>query len=171
VLSPAPIPVGAARVRFVPIDYYSTPAQRTKILAAGAKLNEVIQSACFRDFMLKQSLAWTGGRTPAQVVDHLQGLSGVVPVAMYYRAAWLTSAVAYRQPPSSQINLNTAYFGTDDPTCTWAATLGHESLGHSLGGYDHPYKWTREREDTVPYVMGGRSKRYGGDAFGACCHE
>lgn len=165
----APLPVVVEpHIVFEPLAYYSTPAQRLKVKSAAVKVNAVLASDCFKNFMLPQPMKWTGGRTNPQVIDHLQGLKGTVPVRFYY--ARFSSAVAYRMPPSTQINLNTKFFGPWSGDCELAATLAHESAGHSLGEYDHDFDWTREREDTVPYLMGGRKARYGGDAFTACCH-
>jgi hypothetical protein len=169
--TPSPSPVSSpepqGQVEFVPVDYYSTPRERVIIKRAGAKVNEVIHSQCFSDFMGKRALIQTGGRTPTEVVKHLQGLTGLVPVKMYYRR--FTSAVAYRQPPSMEINLNRKAFFEGIPDCTWAATLAHESLGHSLGGYEHDFKWNKARSFSVPYSMGGADQAQGGDAFDACC--
>lgn len=157
----------SGHVTFEPVEYYTTPAERIKVMHVEAFVNHTIHSQCFREFMIKQPLTWTNGRTPTQVADHLQGLSGVVPVKFYF--ARFSSAIAYRQPPSMEININRKYLGVTTPDCQLASTFAHESLGHSLGGYDHSFNWTREREDTVPYVMGGRKDQYGGDAFEACC--
>lgn len=172
IVTTSPVPAGTAYVTFAPVEYYSTPAERTKIKSAELVLNRTIQSACFRDFMAGRKLIQTNGRTPAQVAAHLQSLTGTVPVNMYSRClgAWpCTSAVAYRQPPSMAINLNRNAFYPSMTDCAWAKTLGHESLGHSLGGYDHDYDWSPSRSFSVPYSIGGADKAQGGDAFDACC--
>jgi hypothetical protein len=156
-------------VTFSPIPYYSTQAQRVKIKAAEKVLNETIHSKCFADFMTSRKLIQTQGKTPTQVVAHLQGLSGDVPVKMYYSR--FSSAVAYRQPPSMVINLNTRNFYPTLSNCEWAATMAHESLGHSLGSYEHDYKWNKARSFSVPYSIGGGDTVSGGDAFQKCCKE
>ena len=61
------------------------------------------------------------------------------------------------------------YFNDSTKICEWAATMAHESIGHSLGNYGHQYKWSVTREYTVPYKIGGAAKRYGGNAFDECC--
>lgn len=163
----SPVPVGTAYVTFAPVEYYSTPAERTKIKSAELVLNRTIQSACFRDFMAGRKLIQTNGRTPAQVAAHIQGLTGVVPVKFYYRCmrSWKcptgTSAVAYRQPPSMEINLNSAVYGPATSDCEVASVEAHESVGHSLGGYEHTFDWTPERDFSVPYSIN--------KAFDACC--
>lgn len=141
------------------------------------KFNEVYGSQCFVDFMSKQKMNWTNGKTTKQVVEHLLSLKGEVPVRMYYnpygnrslRCPKCSTAVAFRQPPSKTINLNRDFFTSKQTSCRWAGTLMHEGLGHALGEYGHSMKWTRQREDTVPYLMSGRKNQYGGDVFDACC--
>lgn len=165
----------ASQITFAPVHKYATAKEIAKIASAEAKLNQVIQSSCFYNYMSQRKLIQTNGRTPAQVAAHLQGLTGVVPVKMYYTCmrSWRcpggTSAVAYRQPPSQEINLNRAVFTTAMTDCAWAKTLAHESLGHSLGGYDHDYNWNKQRSFSVPYSMGGADQSQGGDAFDVCC--
>ena len=161
------IPVDSKGVTFEPVAYYTTPAERAKIARAALKVNEVIQSQCFSDFMTAQKLTWTEGRTPAQVVAHLQGLTGNVPVEMYYRR--FTSAVAYRNVGSPTIHLNRKVFGMGLSDCAWASTMSHEGIGHVLGNYSHSSQWNVEREYTVPYKLAGATARYGGDVFERCC--
>ena len=155
----SPVPAGPLKVQFSPVDFYSTPSERIKIKKAGELLNRVVASACFKDFMAARKLIQTNGRAPSEVATHVQGLTGIVPVKMYYRR--FTSAVAYRQPPSMEINLNRKAFWPDLDDCEWGSTLAHESLGHSLGGYDHDYKWNAQRDFSVPYSLNA--------AFDACC--
>lgn len=169
-----PFPSG---VEFKPVEYYTTKAQRAKIAAAAVKVKEVLGSQCFADFMSKRKLMDTDGRTPTQVVEHLRGLKGTVPVKIYYRCMQFnvfkcpapTSAVAYRQPPSKEINLNGYAFTLDMSDCEWAATMAHEGLGHSMGEYGHSFDWTATRDFSVPYSLGGSVRRNGGDAFTNCC--
>lgn len=164
-------------VVFVPNPKYSTTAQRKTIAAAGLKMNEVVQSQCFLDWMGKQTVMnETNGRSKEVVIGHLRAITDSVGVKMYYKCmsrSWKcplpTSAVAYRQPPEKIINLNTAKFNSSQSICRWAATMAHEALGHALGNYGHSSEWSRYREDTVPYLLSGRKPQYGGDVFGACC--
>lgn len=170
-ISPSPVPT-KGYVSFVPVKGYATTKEIAKIKAAEIKMNEVIQSQCFRDFMTKRKLIQTNDRTSAQVVDHLQSITDTVPLKMYYRCMGglgCTSAVAFRQPPQKTINLNRAYFTSNKSDCRWAGTQAHEALGHSLGGYKHSFKWNRARSFSVPYSMSGADHAQGGDAFEACC--
>lgn len=169
IVTPLPdSPLGG--VTFEPVEYYTTKDQRAKIIKSGAKMNQVIQSQCFRDFMVNRKLIDTNGRTPEQVADHLQSLSGVIPVEMYDPGRF-SSAVAYRSPPSLTIHLSYRYFNTSMSDCEWAATIAHESLGHSLGNYDHSYKWNLARSFSIPYSLGGADQSQGGSAFDKCCKE
>jgi hypothetical protein len=145
-------------VVFKPVEYYTTPSQRLKIISAGKKVNEVIQSRCFSEYIASRKLIQTGSKTPPEVSKHLQSLSGEVPVKMYYRR--FTSAVAYVSPPDITINLNTKYFTPELSDCDYASTLAHEA-SHSLGGYSHDFKWSPPREFSVPYSIN--------HAFEKCC--
>jgi hypothetical protein len=170
-------PKSVGDVNFIPTAGQATKAEIARINEAGKIANEVIHSDCFRDFMVKRNLIRTTGRTNVEVVEHLQGLSGTVPVAMYYRCLARspacsnpTPALAYRQPPEQTIYLNTAHFDVSDPSVDayeWASTLGHEAWGHLLGGYEHDFNWSEGRDFTVPYSIGGSSMR-NSDAFQSC---
>lgn len=160
------------------IDTKTTKGNEVELLEkAIAKFNQVYASQCFVDFMSKQKMNWTNGRTTKQVVEHLLSLKGEVPIKMYFakygsrsiKCPRCSTAVAFRQPPSKTINLNRDFFTSKQTPCRWASTLGHESL-HSFG-YSHSSKWTRQREDTVPYLVGGRKAKYGGDVYDFCCRE
>ncbi len=158
-------------IKFVPTGKM-TDFQRDMITKAAAKTNEVIQSQCFVDWMSKQkTMNSTNGRTKEQVIDHIRAATNEIAVKTYF-SKWgscigCTSAVAFRQPPRSEINLNTSFFTSARSVCRWAATLLHESL-HCLG-YLHSREWSRFREDTVPYLGSGRKSKYGGDVFSECC--
>ena len=177
IASASPIPITNVQgITFKPVDYYTTEAEREKIKRVGALVNRVFQSQCFADFMGKRKLIQTGGRTPPQVAEFIQSLTGVVPVEMYSRCMRFnvfkcpapTSAVAYRNPGSPTIHLNRAAFWTNQPDCTWAKTQAHESL-HSYG-FDHDFEWSPSRSYSVPYSVGGGDAAQGGDAFEKCCH-
>lgn len=161
----------AGKVEFKPVDYYTTKAQRLKIIKAAVKMNEVVQSKCFYDFLSKRKMIQTNGRTPEQVAKHLQSLSGVIPVEMY-DPGWFSKAVAYRQPPGLTIHLSYRYFYVEMDDCEWASTMAHESLGHSLGEYDHDFDWSPSREFSVPYSITHAFEHdaYSGSPSGACCH-
>lgn len=153
--------VGSGEITLKPVEYYTTVAERAVIAKAQIKLNEVVHSKCFNDFISNRKMIQTNGKDSVAVAAHLKAITGVVPVKMYFRR--FTSAVAYRQPPSQEINLNRNYFYTTLPLCQWVSTIGHESLGHSLGEYDHSFDWTPERDFSVPYSIN--------KAIDACCKE
>ena len=156
-----------AALKFEPVKNYATKAEIEKIARAANKLQEVVDSKCFADWLGAQKMNQANGRTSAEVVLHLRSLTDVVPVKMYTRR--FSSAVAYRQPPHKTINLNRTFFKLSLSDCRWAATMAHEGHGHAIGGYGHSFNWTREREDTVPYILSGRKAQYGGDVFSKCC--
>jgi hypothetical protein len=163
--SPAPIDQSRQKVSFTPVEYYSTKEERVIIAKAGKLANQVFQSECFKEFISKRKMIQTEGRSSPEAAAHLQSLAGVVPVVMYYRRMGFlgTSAVAFREPPSKTINLNRAHFWSGLPLCEWASTMGHESIGHSLGEYGHDYRWSASRDFSVPYSINA--------AFEACCKE
>jgi hypothetical protein len=154
-------------VTFKALDFYSTPKEREIIKAAEGKIKEVVNSKCFQEFITSTRLEETQGKSNLDVYLHILGMSGEIPVKMYLRR--FTSAVAYRQPPSLEINLNRNFFTASVPVCSWAATMAHEALGHSLGNYEHSFKWSVEREYSVPYKLGGAMEKHGGNAFSRCC--
>jgi hypothetical protein len=156
-----------AALKFEPVKNYATKAEIEKIARAAAKAQEVLSSQCFADYISAQTMNQTNGRTAKEVVEHLRSLTDIVPVKMYTRR--FSSAVAYRQPPHKTINLNRSFFKLSVSDCRWAATMMHEGHGHAIGGYGHSFDWTRQREDTVPYVLSGRKAKYGGDVFSKCC--
>jgi hypothetical protein len=161
------------QVAFIPVDGYATNKQAEMIGKASLKLNQTVKSQCFKDFLSQSALKETNGRTSTQVVAHILSFVDTVQVKMYYKK-WgscltCTSAIAYRQPPEKKINLNSAYFTEKVSACRWAATMAHESLGHSLGNYGHSSKWNVAREYSVPYKIGGASEKYGSNAFDKCC--
>lgn len=164
--SPTQAPTVSGGVILDPVKELTTDKERAIIAKAEKKLADVTASKCFGDFISSRKMIQTQGKTPEQVLAHIRSLSGVVPVKMYYRCYGrfpCTSAVAYRSPPSIEINLNRAYFTSAKSVCKWASTIGHESVGHALGNYEHSFKWTPDRDFSVPYSINA--------AFEACCHE
>lgn len=157
------------KVDFVPIEKFSTPQERELIAKAAEKVNDTVRSGCFEVFILTARLIETNGRNNPEVLEHIRGMVDKVPVKIYTK--WGSSAIAYRQPPEKTINLNRSFFNSKKSPCRWAATMAHESLGHSLGNYGHSYKWTVEREYSVPYKLGGAVEKYGSNAFEKCCRD
>lgn len=150
-------PVGS--VTFKPLVKYTTATERAIIERASLKVNEVIASQCFKNFMLSRAMIETNNRTSSEVYSHIASLRGLVDVSMYFKR-W-SSAIAYRQPPSLKINLNRNYFTASKNNCQWASTMAHEGLGHSLGGYSHSFYDNANRDRSVPYSLNA--------AFEKCC--
>lgn len=157
------------KVEFSPLERFSTVKERELINLASVKIEETVKSECFKDFMLKSKLLETQGKSNTEVLAHILGMSDVIPVKIYFNR--FSSAIAYRQPPEKTINLNRKYFTTRLSLCRWAATMAHEALGHSIGNYAHSFKWSVEREYSVPYKLGGAQERYGSNAFSKCCKD
>lgn len=158
----------ATGIRFKPVLEYTTANERTMIEMAAIRLGGVLKSDCFKSFILERRLIQTEGRSNIEVLNHVLSLSGDIPVKMYARCItrsfscpFPTSAVAYRKPPSLEINLNRVYFTGSRSVCDWASTIAHESLGHALGNYSHSKYWNKDRDYSVPYSLGA--------AIDACC--
>lgn len=149
---PQPLPdTSPARGLVVFKAINATDSEAKLIAQAAEKIHSIVGSDCFRDFLLSRKLIQTYGRSNKQVVEHLQSLSGEVPVHMYYKR--FSSAVAYRVPPKLDIYLNRRNFYKTLPVCDWASTLAHEGLGHSLGNYTHDFNYNKERQFSVPYSL------------------
>jgi len=129
------------------------------VTVASDKVNEVVQSKCFTDFMLDRDMIQTKGQSNEQVVKVLQSATGKINVK-FYSKRW-TSEMAVRYPPSSDINFNRVYWNGNKHVCEWASTLAHEGLGHVLGDYDHDFRYSKSRDFSVPYSINF--------AFKKCC--
>ncbi len=149
--SVTPSPIGVGDILFVPDMKFNSKLEAEKILSAGKKLNEVRKSQCFFNAIKNRKMIETNGKTSEEVAIHLQSVSGSIPVQWYL--ARFTSAVAYRNVGSPIIHFNRKYFSYKSSDCSIASTLGHEALGHVLGEYGHSFKWTKERDYSVPYSI------------------
>jgi len=129
------------------------------IIAAGDKMNQIVHSDCFKNFLVNREMIQTKGKSNEAVVRDLQSLSGNVNVKFYYKR--FTTELAVRYPPSTDINFNTYFWSAKSPVCDFASTLAHEALGHALGNYDHDFKYSKSRDFSVPYSIN--------KAFEHCC--
>ncbi len=134
-----------------------TTEEAVKLEQAESIANRVVQSDCFKDFMLKWGLIWTNGKTPEEVVEHIRNTQLEVPVH-YYRGR--CSVVGYRNVGKPDIYLNRCVHDSYDAEMT-ASNATHE-WSHVLG-YDHPYRYKRWRNKTVPYAIN--------EAFQSCLKD
>lgn len=139
-------------------DEYSLDWEKKKITEASKKYNEVVNSDCFKSFMMKREMVQTQGLTNEQVINKIRSFSGTIIVHFYYKR--FTSEVAVRYPPSKDINFNRKFWYEATPTCEFASTLGHEG-SHALGEFEHDFQRTDRRDFSVPYSINS--------AFNACC--
>lgn len=146
-------------VSFIPDAKYTNPTDKAMIHSAEKKVNEVIKTRCFHDFMANRKMIQTKNLSSAEVADQISNLSGLIGVSMHFKR-W-TSAVAFREPNSLKINLNRKYFTASTKLCSWASTMAHEALGHALGNFEHSFYQTKDRDYSVPYSINA--------AFDACC--
>jgi len=133
------------------------PNEKTKLLAAQIKANKIVQSQCFKDFMMNWGLIWTNGKTPEKVVEHLRTTKLTVPVHYYDGDC---NVIGYRQPPYHDIYFNRCSHDFYN-SCDTASNAVHE-WSHVLE-YDHPFERTNTRGKTVPYAIN--------NAFDRCCSE
>lgn len=170
IVTPSPeIPLKSGGVTLVPDEYYTTKDERILIAKAEKKMNEVVQSNCFYNFMAKRKMIQTNGKTPEQVASEFVSAKGTIPVQFYYSR--FTSTRAYRQPPSNTIHINRKFIGPDSDLCEVAGTFAHESIGHSLLNYEHDMQWSASREFSVPYSSDHAfaSEPYSMSDSGGCC--
>lgn len=149
--SPKPEPIGGYKFTCVGC----VKAEIKKVADAQLKVNEIIQSKCFGDFMLKWGLIDRGGRTPMEVIEHLRKQNLNIPAHYYYSRG---KVVGYRNPPYPDIYMNRKfhdYYGV----CDTASNMAHESS--HVAGYDHPFNSTPTRGHTIPYAIN--------NAFDECC--
>ena len=145
---------------YLPVEFYSTPQERVKIKQAGELVNNTLHSSCFRNYMASRRLIETKNLSNEVIISQISRLSGLVDVSMYFNR-W-SSAMAYRQPPELKINLNRKYFSASGNACEWASTMAHETM-HALLNFEHSFKWTPERQYSVPYSVGSAVEK--------CCKE
>jgi len=158
VATPIDIELGVENVILVP-DKTATEQEVVFTMKAQFKMNEVVRSQCFSDYLLKRKMIQTQGRSNQEVIDHIRSLKGTIPVSFYSKR--FTSEMAVRYPPALQININRRYFSPKSNLCEYAGTIAHESIGHSLGNYDHDFSYNKMREFSVPYSLNA--------AFWNCC--
>jgi hypothetical protein len=166
VATPTPIPsppvddleVGVENVIFVPNDT-ATKEEVLFTLQAQFKMNQVIQSDCFSQYLNKRKMIQTKNKTNSEVVAHIKSLKGIIPVSFYYKK--FTKEMAVRYPPSLQININRKFYSPKSNICEFAGTLAHEAVGHSLGNYGHDFTYNAQRDFSVPYSLNA--------AFYNCC--
>lgn len=146
--TPTPIPSPATTGYFHYLPVNATQTQIAQLQAAELKVNQTIQTQCFRDFMVKRALIQTNGKTNTQVVDHLQGVKLDLPSHFYYDR--FSRVVGYRQPPKPDLHFNTKFWA-GATSCNRASNMAHE--GSHTAGYGHDYKASTRRPYSVPYSI------------------
>jgi hypothetical protein len=122
-----------------------TGEEFARIKAAEVKVNEVVDSQCFRSKMESRKLIQTGGRTPAQVVDSLVSANIVIETEMYYT---IKRVLGYTLDGVNKEWINRRYMMSWN-VCDLASLLAHET-SHKVG-YTHDYYSTSRRPYSVPY--------------------
>ena len=163
---PLSVELGVANVKLT-LTYGLRDYEIALIKKAQDKMNEVVQSSCFYNYISNRKMIQTNGMNSKQVAEFLQNIKGEVPVSFFYKAMktrlnpFGSSVVAVRYPPSTQINFNRAYYGEGSNLCEFSGTAFHET-SHALGEFDHDYYESDSRYYSVPYSINA--------AFEKCCH-
>lgn len=132
------------------------------LLAAQYKMQEVIDSQCFYDYMTGKILDRRNGRTKEEVVAHIRSFSGPVGITQYSTSA---KVVGYTYQPSyfekrgqePQIWVNKR-IQQGMKVCARASNIAHE-ISHNKGGYSHV--GGKKDQNSVPYSIN--------HAFTRCC--
>lgn len=164
--APAPPVIPFNRLALGPISN-ATDAQANLIGQASLKITETINSDCFGQFMMARGLILdksangTDGLSNTEVLQIIQSATGAIPVTVYHQP-WIkpSSVMGYRNVGESLIHLRDTSL---DSVCDTASLIGHEAIGHVLGGWDHDYNPSYQRQFSVPYSINA--------GFTMCCKE
>lgn len=157
---PKPVPSPIPEVKKVGIGFKCvdcTMKEQSKVIKAEKLANEIVQSKCFEDFVIKWKPIDLNGKTAKQFVQHLRTTTLEVPVHYYDGKC---SVVGYRNVGEPDIYFNRCshdYYNACD-----TGSNGTHEWSHVLG-YDHPFRNTPTRGRTGPYTIN--------HAFDACCKE
>ena len=141
-------------------------AERQKLDAATQKLTEVLNSREFRDGVLNATFAGHAGyssesRSPAEVYATIRAAkenftaapNGEVDINLSLQNfSWFQrNIVGYTTESSDTLTTNRKFFSAYTPAEV-AGHIAHEWL-HKLG-FEHDFKATARRPDSVPYEVG-----------------
>jgi len=133
-----------------------TEKEKVKLNNYIPKMNETIDSECFKTFMVNRNIHTTQNKSNAEVVKHLRTSQVEIHLITYYKR-W-SKVHGYTYPNVNKIWLNRKYHAGAS-LCSEASNLAHE-LSHKLG-YTHDFKATQRRPFSVPYSINA--------GFTACC--
>lgn len=133
-----------------------TDEEKAKSFLYIEKMDEVVASKCFGDFMEARELIKTNGKTNQEVIKDLRTKKVDIELIMYYKR--FSTVAGYTENGATWIKLNRKYH-TGASICSEASNLKHE-LSHKLD-YGHNYNATQTRPYSVPYSIN--------EAFKACC--
>jgi hypothetical protein len=152
-----------------------TPAERAKLDQAVVLLGKVLNSAEFKSAVLghtfagKQQFASNGGLSNAQVYaairagkenfeaagDHEVDLN----LSVRNFSFWQRNVVGFTSESTPEITMNRNFFDRYSPA-EIAGNMAHEWM-HKLG-FEHDFRATAQRPDSVPYAVGDLVERLAG---------
>ena len=166
---PAPVdtfePSAPMRVSLGKVTGYST-TERAKLEQATELLSKVLNSREFRDGVMNPTSNGKPGfasdsRTPAEVYatiraakeNYTDAADGEVDMNLELKNfSWFQrNVVGYTTESSDTLTVNRSFFSSYTPAEV-AGNLAHEWL-HKLG-FEHDFKSTARRPDSVPYELG-----------------
>ncbi len=158
-------PSAPMRVSLGKVTGYSTQ-ERTKLDAATDLLGKVLNSREFRDGVLNATFNGKPGfasdsRTPSEIYatiraakeSYTASADGEVDLNLELQNfSWFQrNVVGYTTEASDTLTINRRFFSSYSPAEV-AGNLAHEWL-HKLG-FEHDFKATARRPDSVPYELG-----------------
>jgi len=105
--------------------------------------------------MLFRKLVQTNGKTNDQVIEHIKAWSSATPIPIKFYSPGLFQSkgvIGYTYPNDPTIYLNRSYRNK----YVWSDAAEASNLFHEIShkwGYDHDFKATAQRPNSVPYSL------------------
>lgn len=151
VLSAIPNFAYAVQVKFLK-TYNFSEADKEKIVQIGADLEEVVNSAEFKNRVMEAEFIDLSELSNQEIYDKVMAQDFEYQLELYNPPFWnRRGTIGYTSPSDPIIHLNRWYFDRLESSEV-AANLAHEWM-HKIG-FDHDRKATRRRPYSVPYMIG-----------------
>lgn len=144
-----------AKIEITNLINYTDSEKQTLFNEILPKVEEIRNSQCFGDFILKRKMQKTRGLTNKEILNDLRHNSAKITLQRYWS---LYNTTGYTLPNINKIWLNERIHDKIS-ICRQSANVLHE-LSHKWG-YFHDKYWHKLRDFSVPYSVNA--------AFKACC--